>query len=143
MIDAFFEAIRNTSTFTKILWLIIIGWAIWETVQYFRRKKAATALTNEEFNDNLRKVQLIDVRNRDEYNAGHILGARNIPFTEMKQRHVELRKDQPVYIYEDGKYIAYRAAIELKKNGHEDISILEGGYKNWEGRIKRKKKIED
>lgn len=141
--DTLIEAFRNTSTFTKILWVIIIIWAIWEIVQYFRRKNAAKALSNEEFNQNLRRVQLIDVRNRDEYNAGHILGARNIPLMEIKQRHMELRKDQPIYLYEDGKYLAYRAAIDLKKHGYSDLYILEGGYKNWDGRIKRNKKIED
>jgi rhodanese-related sulfurtransferase len=131
------------STFTLILWGALILWGIWELIQYFRRKNAATALDSEEFKENIRKVQLIDVREKDDYDVGHILGARNIPFYEMKQRHVELRKDQPIYLYEDGKYTAYRAAIQLKKNGFEDLYVLKDGYKNWEGRIKRNKTIED
>lgn len=131
------------SIFTIILWVGLLAWGIWELVQYFRRKNAATALESDEFRKNLRKVQLIDVRERDEYNAGHILGARNIPFYEIKQRHVELRKDQPIYLYEDGKYAAYRTAIQLKKNGFEDLYVLKDGYKNWDGRIKRKKTFED
>lgn len=130
-------------TFTQLLWLALIVWGIWELVQYFRRKNAATALENEEFKKDLRRVQLIDVRDRDEYDAGHILGARSIPFYEIKQRYVELRKDQPIYLYEDGKYAAYRAAIQLKKQGFEDLYVLKDGYKNWDGRIKRNKKIED
>lgn len=130
-------------TFTQLLWLALIIWVIWEIIQYFRRRDAATALENEEFNQNLRRVQLIDVRDRDEYNAGHILGARNIPSYELKQRYVELRKDQPVYLYEDGKYAAYRAAIQLKKQGFNDLYVLKDGYKNWDGRIKRNKIIED
>ncbi len=143
MFESIVDFIRNMGTFTQLLWLALIAWGIWELVQYFRRKNAATALENEEFKKDLRRVQLVDVRDRDEYNAGHILGARNIPFYEMKQRHVELRKDQPIYLYEDGKYAAYRAAIQLKKQGFEDLFVLKGGYKNWNGRIKRKKKIEE
>lgn len=131
------------STFSKILWIGLILWGIWELVQFYRRRKAAVALTNEEFQQNLRKVQLIDVRERDDYNAGHILGARNIPIFELRQRHVELRKDQPIYLYEEGSYGAYRAAIELKKHGFEDLYVLKDGYKNWEGRIKRNKKLDD
>ena len=91
----------------------------------------------------LRRVQLIDVRDRDEYNAGHILGARNIPSFELKQRYVELRKDQPIYLYEDGKYAAYRAAIQLKKLGYSDLYVLKDGYKNWDGRIKRNRTFEE
>lgn len=135
--------ISNMSLFTQLLWLGLIVWGIWELIQYFRRKNAATPLEGEEFRKNLRKVQLIDVRENDEYNAGHILGARNIPFFEIKQRHVELRKDQPIYLYEDGKYAAYRAAIQLKKHGFEDLYVLKDGFKKWEGRIKRNKVIDD
>lgn len=143
MFETLFEAIRNIGTFTMILWIIIIVWGTWEIIQYFRRKKSATPLTNEEFKSNLRRVQLIDVRSRDEYNAGHILGARNIPFTELKQRYKELRKDMPIYLYEDGTYLAYRTAITLKKHDYEDLYVLADGYKNWEGRIKRNKRIEE
>ena len=136
--------ISNMSTFALILWIILILWGIWELIQYFRRKRSAVALESEEFKKDLRKKQLIDVREKDEFDAGHILGARNIPFFEIKQRYVELRKDQPIYLYEAGTYAAYRAAIELRKHGFEDLFVLKGGYDNWEGRIKRnKKKLED
>lgn len=136
--------ISNMSTFALILWIILILWGIWELIQYFRRKRSAVALESEEFKKDLRKKQLIDVREKDEFDAGHILGARNIPFFEIKQRYVELRKDQPIYLYEAGTYAAYRAAIELRKHGFEDLFVLKAGYDNWEGRIKRnKKKLED
>lgn len=136
--------ISNMNTFTLVLWAILIGWGIWELIQYFRRKNSAVALESEEFKKDLRKKQLVDVREKDDFDAGHILGARNIPFFEIKQRHVELRKDQPIYLYEAGTYAAYRAAIELRKHGFENLFVLKDGYDNWEGRIKRnKKKIED
>lgn len=57
----------DINTAIRILIIIVgLGWAIYEIVQFFRRKKAAIALSNEEFNKNLRQVQLIDVRERDE-----------------------------------------------------------------------------
>ena len=127
------------NTFTKVLWIGLILWGIWELIQLYRRRKAAEALENSEFKKNLRKKQLIDVREKDEFDAGHILGARSMPFYEIKQRHIELRKDQPIYLYEDGTYAAYRAAIELKKQGFEDLYVLKGGYENWDGRIKKNK----
>lgn len=137
------EFISNMSPITLFLWAGLIIWGIWEIIQYFRRKNAATALENDEFRKNMRKVQLVDVREHDEFQAAHILGARNIPFFELKQRHVELRKDQPIYLYEDGKYAAYRAATQLKKEGFENLYVLKDGFKNWDGRIKRNRIIED
>lgn len=121
---------------------MLIIWGIWELVQYFRRKNTATALESEDFRKNLRRVQLIDVRDTPDFDVGHILGARNIPYLELKQRHVELRTDQPIYLYENGEYAAYRAAIELKKHGFEELFVLKGGFENWDGRIKRNKTID-
>lgn len=128
--------------FFKILWVMLILWAIWELVQYFRRKNTAEALDKEEFKKDIRRVQLIDVRDSDDFDVGHILGARNIPYLELKQRYVELRKDQPIYLYESGEYAAYRAAIQLKKFGFEELFILKDGFENWDGRIKRNKTID-
>ena len=60
-----------------VLWIIIIVWAGYEIYSYFRRKNASVELTEEEFKKDMRKVQLIDVREKKDYDAGHILGARN------------------------------------------------------------------
>lgn len=142
MFNSIIKYIRNMPLFFKILWVMLILWGIWELYQYFRRKNTAVALDRDEFKKNLRRVQLIDVRDTDDFDVGHILGARNIPYLELKQRHVELRKDQPIYLYESGEYIAYRAAIELKKQGFEDLYVLKDGFEEWDGRIKRNKIID-
>ena len=126
---------------TIILWIGIIAWGIWELVQYFRRKNAATALENDEFKQDMRKAQIVDVRGKDDFDAGHILGARNIPYMQMKQRAGELRKDQPIYLYDDKKTMSYRAALLLKKNGYDNLYVLKDGYEKWDGKIKRKKPI--
>lgn len=131
---------NNFSLFTKFLILFLLAWGIWELINYFRRKNAATALSNEEFNHNIRKAQVIDVRERDEFKAGHILGARSIPYTEIRQRYTELRYDQPIYLYEEGSILAYKTAIFLKKKGYTDLYVLDDGYHGWDGRIKRDRK---
>lgn len=141
LINGLIKIINNMHTLTKILWIFLILWGIWELIQYFRRKNAATALENDEFKKRIRKSQLIDVREKADFDAGHILGARNIPFYEIKQRHAELRKDQPIFLYADGTYAAYRAAIELRKHNFEKLYVLKDGYDNWEGRIKRNTKL--
>lgn len=123
---------------TIVLWIGIIAWGIWELVQFFRRRKAATLLENDAFRENIRKAQVIDVREKADFDAGHILGARNIPYSQLKQRAGELRNDQPIYLYDEKKAVSYRAALLLKKHGYEDLYILKGGYDEWDGKIKRK-----
>lgn len=129
----------DTSTVINyILWGFIIVWAIYELVQYWRRKKASVELDQEDFSKRLRKVQLIDVREKDEFDAGHILGARNVPYSTFKQRINEFRRDQPIYLYDENHAVSKRAALKLRKAGYTDIYTLKGGYKKWSGKIKRK-----
>ena len=129
----------ETSTIINyILWGVIIAWGIYELVQYFRRKNAAVELPQEEFSKRLRKVQLVDVREKDDFDAGHILGARNVPYSMLKQRITDFRKDQPIYLYDENQTISKRAALKLRKAGYTDLYTLKGGYKKWSGKIKRK-----
>lgn len=131
--------ILDTSTIINfILWGIIIIWAVYELVQYFRRKNASVELDQEDFGKKIRKVQLIDVREKDEFDAGHILGARNVPYTAFKQRVNEFRKDQPIYLYDENQSLSRRAALKLRKAGYTELYSLKGGYKNWTGKIKRR-----
>lgn len=133
-----FNDLSAWNIFIILLWVVMIGWIIYEVIQYFRRRDAATALTNEEFKENIRKAQVIDLREKDDFKKGHILGARNIPYTMLKQRVVELRKDQPVYLYEDGKMLSLRAGLILRKNNFDknQVFYLKEGFKKWDGRVK-------
>lgn len=47
---------------------------------YIYQQRIMKTLTEEEFIKGYRKAQLIDVREPNEFEGGHILGARNIPF---------------------------------------------------------------
>ncbi|HDR6997735.1 rhodanese-like domain-containing protein [Bacillus cereus] len=126
-----------STTWIILLAVIVafIGYTVW---MYFYQKKLIKTLTEEEFRAGYRKAQLIDIREADEYNAGHILGARNIPLSQIRLRHKELRKDQPVYLYCQSGFRTGRAAQYLKKQGYKDFYQLQGGFKSWTGKIKKK-----
>lgn len=104
--------------------------------RFFRQRAYLKVLTEEQFREGYRKAQLIDVREPQEFERGHILGARNIPITQMKQRLVEMRKDKPVFLYCQGNSRSSRAAHLLRKHKYEDINQLKGGFKKWTGKIK-------
>lgn len=126
-----------STTWIILLAVIVafIGYTVW---MYFYQKKLIKTLTEEEFRAGYRKAQLIDIREADEYNAGHILGARNIPLSQIPLRHKELRQDQPVYLYCQSGFRTGRAAQYLKKQGYKDFYQLQGGFKSWTGKIKKK-----
>ena len=123
----------------SLLILIVISCCFIHVIQWYRQKKAVTALTQEEFIAGYRKVQLIDVRESSDFENGHILGARNIPLTQMKARLVEIRPDKPVYLYAQSEVVSGRAALLLKKKGYKELYHLKGGFKMWTGKIKTKK----
>lgn len=114
---------------------VFIGYTVW---MYFYQKKLIKTLSEDEFRAGYRKAQLIDIREADEFNAGHILGARNIPLSQIRLRHKELRQDQPVYLYCQSGFRTGRAAQYLKKQGYTDFYQLKGGFKSWSGKIKKK-----
>jgi len=112
----------------------MLGYSIYNLLQ---QKKIIKVLTQDQFIEGYRKAQLIDVREPNEYESGHILGARNIPLSQLKMRLKEIRPDKPVYLYCQGRSRSARAAqILYKKHGCRDIYQLKGGFKKWTGRIK-------
>ena len=101
---------------------ILAALIIFMVVTMLRLRKAVVNLTQEEFIQGYRKAQLIDVREPKEFDAGHILGARNIPYSQFRQRHKEVRSDLPVYLYDQSGGKSARAALFLKKKGYEKLS---------------------
>ncbi|BCA85525.1 sulfurtransferase [Enterococcus saigonensis] len=121
-----------------VLIAILLGIGLNELYLRIMAKKSATTLEQEAFREGMRKAQVIDVREKDEFDAGHVLGARNIPYSVLKNSIGSIRKDQPVYIYDQKRAIAVRAANRLRKAGYTDIYLLKGGYQSWEGKVKKK-----
>lgn len=121
-----------------ILGAAVLAVILYFVITYIRVGKALTSLTQEEFIKGYRKAQLIDVREPKDFDAGHILGARNIPFTQFTQRYKEIRPDKPIYLYDQNTSRTGRAALFLKKKGCTEIYQLRGGFKQWSGKIKTK-----
>ncbi len=75
---------------------------------------------------------VIDVRPRDEYEAGHIPGALSIPVAEVKRRLKTIPKSREVIAYCRGPYCVYslEAVRLLRKHGYR-ARRAEEGLPDW------------
>lgn len=128
----------------EIMYVFIVVFAVvygsYHLYLWIERRWAAKYLTVDAFREGMRGAQVIDVREKDDFNAKHILGARNIPFSQLKQQIGQIRKDQPIYLCDDFMLIAGKASGRLKRAGYKDIYILKGGLDKWNGKVKSTKK---
>jgi rhodanese-related sulfurtransferase len=79
-----------------------------------------------------REVVVIDVRPAEEYAAGHIAGARSIPFDEIEQRLDELPRDREIVAYCRGPFCAYaHEAVRRLEEAGISARRLEDGWPEW------------
>ena len=75
--------------------------------------------------------QLIDVREDDEYAAGRLPGAINIPLSEFMARADEINEDSPALLVCNTGVRSSQAAMYLYSLGYERLYNLEDGTKGW------------
>jgi rhodanese-related sulfurtransferase/DNA-binding transcriptional ArsR family regulator len=75
---------------------------------------------------------VLDVRPPEEYAAGHIRGAINVPLAELMKRLDEIPGDKEVVAYCRGPYclLAFEAVMQLRKKGRH-ARRLEDGFPEW------------
>jgi adenylyltransferase/sulfurtransferase len=86
--------------------------------------------------DNGTVVQLIDVRQPDEWAFANIDGAKLIPFGGLLQRMDELDPDQEAIIHCRSGVRSARAIVALKQAGYPgELKNLRGGILAWSDEI--------
>ena len=75
-------------------------------------------------------AQVIDVRDRDEHEAGHIPGSRHVELSQLSAEAGSIDRDRPVVLYCRGGNRSPLAAEALRASGY-DASNLEGGLLAW------------
>lgn len=121
-----------------VLIAIVVGFGLNWLFQWLQQRRLGEGLTNEEFAQNMRRAQIIDVREKKDFKVKHISGARNLPLTQLRLQYKELRTDMPVYIYSDSKALTLRAGNFLRKKGYT-VKWLRDGFENWQGLTKKSK----
>lgn len=95
-----------------------------------------TLMTLEDFHTQHRSLKeselILDVRRPEEFQEGHIEGARNIPVDEVQEHADELRKYQTVYIHCKRGGRAKTAFETLKNAGLSNlVCVHDAGMDQW------------
>jgi rhodanese-related sulfurtransferase len=74
---------------------------------------------------------VLDVRTPEEFAAGHVPGAKNVPYDLVAARLGEIPRDKDVVLYCKSGRRAGLAADVLAANGYTRLSHLEGDMTAW------------
>lgn len=80
--------------------------------------------------ERLDDLQIVDVRDPDEWDAGHIDDADHIPMDQVEQRLDEIDEDTPVVAVCRSGARSGEVAEDLQARGY-DAENLEGGMEAW------------
>jgi rhodanese-related sulfurtransferase/DNA-binding transcriptional ArsR family regulator len=101
---------------------------------YLDSKDSLEAVPAKELMQRAKKglVTVLDVRPPEEYAAGHIRGAINMPVAELKRRLNEIPRGREIVAYCRGPYclMAFEAVVELRNRGRK-ARRLEDGFPEW------------
>lgn len=86
----------------------------------------------DQLNDITDKDILLDVRTKEEFEAGHIPNAIHIPVDSLRERMQELDHSKSIFIYCQGGMRGYLSQRILMQNGYDQVKNLSGGYQVWE-----------
>src|SRR5699024_8157455 len=100
----------------KYLIILLIAIIVFYVFTFLRQRASMMTLTQHQFIEGYRKAQVVDVREPQEFDRGHIWGARNIPLTQLKQSINAVAADRPVHLYCQNATRSARAASVLNKN---------------------------
>ena len=101
---------------------------------YFRALDELEPVSREELLARVRAgtAAALDVRPEDEFSAGHVAGAINIPLAQLECRLAELPDDLEIVAYCRGQWcvLSFEAVAQLRRLGYR-VRRLEEGYPEW------------
>ena len=101
---------------------------------YFNARDALEPVSRRELMRRLKDglVTVLDVRPEDEFAAGHLPQAVNVPLRELRQRLRDIPKDREIVAYCRSAFcvLAFEAVAMLRERGYK-ARRLEDGYPEW------------
>lgn len=70
----------------------------------------------------------LDVREKNEFENGHIKDALNVPLSELRERMNEIPKDRPIYVHCRSAQRSYNAVMALQNSGFTQVYNVSGSF---------------
>ncbi|MGE4629212.1 MAG: rhodanese-like domain-containing protein [Pseudohongiellaceae bacterium] len=125
----FFEFIGN-HLYLSSMWVVTLG-----VIIMYHQRTASSSVGPQQavMLINRKEAIVVDVREKKEFESGHIVDSINIPMTKLKQRITEVwkYKDKPVVVVCKLGQHSGQAAKILQEAGHADVVRLAGGLTEW------------
>ena len=76
-------------------------------------------------------VQVVDVRSPNEWQSGHVPGARHLFLPELREKAAQLDQRRPVAVYCASGYRASIGASILQQEGFAEVRNVPGSWQAW------------
>jgi hydroxyacylglutathione hydrolase len=86
----------------------------------------------QQLNEHLHEFQVLDVRRRPEWEAGHIESANSHPLDRLQTSLSQIDRDAPIAVHCKGGYRSMIACSVLQKEGFKNVTNVIGGFDAWE-----------
>ena len=125
------EAVRLflRTGYTKFAGYLVGGMRSWDNAGL--PLVAVGQMTVQEIKQAGKKLQLLDVRSRDEWNKGHIPNASHVFLGELHANLGELDQSKPTAVYCDSGYRASIATSILKQAGFASVYNVPESWQAW------------
>jgi hydroxyacylglutathione hydrolase len=78
-------------------------------------------------------LQILDVRERDEWADGHIPGSTHLPYHDIRDMPRELDPTRPIAVMcASGQRAAVAASLVARFGAEQVVHVVEGGFATWE-----------
>ena len=125
----FVEFIGN-HLFLSAMWVITLG-----AIMMYHQRTGASSIGPQKavMLINRQGAVVVDVREKKDFDTGHIVDSINIPLAKLKQRLSELRKhkEKPVVVVCKLGQHSSDAAKTLQESGYAEVFRLSGGLTEW------------
>jgi len=127
--ERFLEFIGNHLLLSS-MWLITLG-----AIIFYHQRTGSQSVAPQQavMLINRKDAVVVDVREKKEFETGHIVDSINIPLAKLKQRITELKKhkQKPVVVVCKLGQHSGQAAKTLQEAGHTEVFKLSGGLTEW------------
>ncbi|WP_147534164.1 rhodanese-like domain-containing protein [Bacillus marasmi] len=107
--------------------------------QFMNQSTSVSNISTDEMaakmNQNDGNMVFIDVREPDEFAAGHVPGIVNLPLSELSEETADFPKDSEIVIICRSGNRSLQAAEKLQGYGFTNLINVQGGMNDWNGEV--------